>query len=142
MAKVGHDCDVREEFVGAKLGAGKTIDAQVSADVDAQVANISAKYRGGAAVNPSIHAGAGPDLSAGGNHNVTTDADLRVDAAVKAALAAAVEGFSCPATMASSPRRSSCSASLASARASATASRLAEKAAPTTLILARRSVPR
>ncbi|EJP63784.1 uncharacterized protein BBA_07108 [Beauveria bassiana ARSEF 2860] len=95
--------------VGAKLGAGKTIDAQVSADVDAQVANISAKYRGGAAVNPSIHAGAGLGLSAGGNHNVTTDAGLRVDAAVEAAIAAAVEGFSCPATMAYSPWTQACS---------------------------------
>ncbi|KAM3456401.1 hypothetical protein MY3296_001680 [Beauveria thailandica] len=84
--KIGAGVDV-----GAKLGAGKTIDAQVSADVDAQVAAISAKYRGGAAVNPGIHAGAGLDLSAGGNLNVTTGAGLRVDADVKAAIAAAVK---------------------------------------------------
>ncbi|KAM3498979.1 hypothetical protein MY10362_007739 [Beauveria mimosiformis] len=95
--------------VDAKLGAGKTIDAQVSADVDAQVATISAKYRGGAAVNPGIHAGAGLDLSAGGNLNVTTGAGLRVNAAVNAAIAAAIEGFSCPATMAYSPWAKACS---------------------------------
>ncbi|KAM3427554.1 hypothetical protein MY4824_009375 [Beauveria thailandica] len=105
--KIGAGVDV-----GAKLGAGKTIDAQVSADVDAQVAAISAKYRGGAAVNPGIHAGAGLDLSAGGNLNVTTGAGLRVDADVKAAIAAAVKGFSCPATMAYCPWAKACSCAL------------------------------
>ncbi|KAK8143634.1 hypothetical protein G3M48_006955 [Beauveria asiatica] len=87
-AKVGAEVNAE---VGAGAGAGKTIDAQVSADVDAQVAAISAKYRGGAAVNPGIHAGAGLDPSAGGNLNVTTGAGLRVDADVKAAIAAAVK---------------------------------------------------